>query len=492
MFSYPSSTAKPTWTLLSRSFAFRAGARFTGLLSPTFFQQHAQRHAVCFGAGDTDTFSAPVALWAWLTQVLSGSKSCLAAGARVLVLCCSLNRPLPSAFTGGYCKARAKLPVPFLRDSTTDLGLQLEGRAADHWKWHGRHVKLVDGTIVLVPDTDENLAEFPQQRSQKRGTSYTFMRLVVLLAFATAALLDAACGPYRGKGSGEISLLHSLLPQLHADDILIGDRYYASYGLLALLLEQHVDGCFRLPVGREPEFAKGQRLAANDYRHTWSKPQCRPKWISKETWDALPQTLEIRLLRFPVSRRGFRTRVVYLVTTLLDARAYPAEALARLYRERWHAELDIRSIKQTLGMKLLSCKTPAMLRAELWVHLLGYNLVRCLLAQAASWEKGCKPRELSFKGGVQLLDAFRWLLSCGEPEAEEVEGRLAQTLSAAVAVHRVGNCADRYEPREVKHRQRKYVEFSKSRQERKAELAQRPEEEGDKGRGKNRPSGRQR
>jgi hypothetical protein len=371
----------------------------------------------------------------------------------------------------------------------TDLGVQLEGRAPDDWKWHGRNVKIVDGSIVLLPDTEANLPEFPQQRSQKRGTSYTCMRLVVLLGFATAALLDAACGPYRGKGSGEISLLHSLLPQLHAHDVLLGDRYYGSYGLLAVLAGQQVDGCFRLPACREQEFRHGEQLGENDYLHTWTKPECRPKWISKETWAALPASLTVRLIYFRISQRGWRTQQVYLVTTLLDHRRYSAADLAGLYRARWHAELDIRAIKQGLGMKLLACKTPALVHAELWVHLLAYNLVRCVLAQSAA-ERGLPARQLSFQGGVQTLEAFRWLLSCQEAPSGEVSRETAAALTAAVSVHRVGNRPGRWEPREIKHRQRKYPELKKARRHRRAELAEPAEEKGDKGRGKARPSGR--
>jgi len=488
---YPPGAAQPTFALLSRAFAFRPQARFTGLLDPAFFQQHADRHQLAFGLGDADTFNAPVTLWAWLTQALSAAKSCTAASARVLVLCCGLGRPLPSANSGAYCKARAKLPEAFLRDLATDLGRRLEGQALPEWHWHGRPVRIVDGAVVLLPDSDANLQAYPQQRSQKRGTSYACLRLVVLLAFATGALLGAACGPYRGKKTGEISLFHSLLLGLRPGDVALGDRYYGSYGLLALLAGRQVDGCFRLPVGREAAFGKGQALGEDDYLHTWRKPECRPKWLDLETWKALPETLPVRLVRFRVSQPGFRSARVYLVTTLLDARAYPREALARLYRQRWHAELDLRSIKQGLGMKLLRCQSPDRVRAELWAHLLGYNLVRCVLAQAAS-ERGVAPRQLSFQRGVQLLDAFRWLLSAGAAATEEEPAESAAALSAALAVRRVGGRPDRYEPREVKHRQRKYPELKKGRRQRREELRASPAEAGPKGRGRSRPSGRQR
>jgi len=488
MSSYPSSPQQPTFSLLSRSFAFCPGARFTGLLEPAFWEALAQQHHVHFGAGAGDTFNAPVTLWAWLSQVLSPRKSCVAAVARVLVLCASLSRPLCSANSGAFCKARAKLPVAFLQAATRQLGQAVEQRALPGWRWHNRSVKVVDGSIVQLPDTAENLAVYPQQRSQKPGTSPTCLRLVVVLALATAGLLDAATGPYRGKNSGEMSLLHSLLGQFQAGDIALGDRYYGCYLLLAGLPRRGVDGCFRLPVQKEETFASGIPLGPDDWLQTWDKPR-RPEWIAPEAWAELPGQIQVRVLRLHVGRPGWRTREVYLVTTLTDARTYPAADLGALYRARWNAELDLRALKQTLGLKMLTCQTPALIEAELWVHLLGYNLTRCVMAQAA-WQAGVCPRQLSFAAAVQTLDAFRWLLGCSDQD----RAVLGAAVAVALASQRVGQRPDRYEPREIKHRQRKYPELKKSRQHRRHELREpgsppgaRP---GRKGAGQNRPSGR--
>src|SRR5262245_21968418 len=167
MSSYPSSPEQPTFALLSRSFAYRQGARFTGLLEPSFFQGVTDEHGLDFGCGRDDTYNPAVTTWAWLTQVLSPAKSCAAASARVLVLCASLSRPLPSANPGALCKARAKLTAAFLKDVTLRLGQSVERRALPGWHWQGRPVKLVDGMLVQLPDTEENLAAYPQQRSQK-------------------------------------------------------------------------------------------------------------------------------------------------------------------------------------------------------------------------------------------------------------------------------------------------------------------------------------
>jgi hypothetical protein len=489
MSCYPTTGEPPTFSLLSRCFAYRQGARFTGLLAPEFFQSIADKHDVHFGEGQGDTFNAPVTTWAWLTQVLSPVKSCAAASARVLVLCVSLSRPLPSANPGALCKARGKLKAAFLKDLALTLGESVERNALPYWRWKRRPVKIADGALLQLPDTEANLQVYPQQRSQKRGTSYTCMRVVVLLAFATAGLLGAASGPYRGKGSGEMSLLFSLLQKVESGDVLLGDRYYGCYLLLAGLPLRGADGCFRLPVYKEKTFASGRRLGPDDWLQTWDKP-CRPKWISPEEWDALPQQVQVRVLRVRVRRPGWRAEQVYLVTTLLDAEAYPASEVAALYLARWNAELDIRSLKVGLGMKMLTCKTPEMVEAELWAHLLGYNLTRCVMAQAAL-DKGHCPRQLSFAGAVQTLEAFRWLLCCCDKDPQT----LGEVLSTAVATHRVGNRPGRYEPRELKHRQRKYPELKTSRQQRRQELSRPGAASGEKGRkggGKDRPSGRQR
>jgi hypothetical protein len=287
------------------------------------------------------------------------------------------------------------------------------------------------------------------------------MRLVVLLSLASGGLLGAADGPYRGQHSGELSLLGRLLERVGPDDVLVADAAYCCFALLALLRTRQAHGLVHLHTGRH------RPNLTEDSEQTWHKPAERPEWIDEETWAELPEQLTVRLLRVVVKQRGFRPKVLHLATTLCDVAAYPKEEVAALYRDRWQGELDLRSLKQTLGVKLLRCQTPEMVRAELWAHLLGYNLVRTVTAQAA-WDKGYQPRQLSFSGAVRTLDEFRWLLCCSEQGAEELGG----VLASALATHRVGQRPDRYEPREIKHRQRKYPELSKGRGERRRELAE--------------------
>lgn len=481
---YPNASGRSAFSLLSLAFAFCPDARFTGLLAPSFFQSLADKHSVSFGQGHDDTFCPSVTVWTWLGQALRRCCSCAGAVSRVVLLFVSLGRSPCSSDSGAFCKARAKLPEPFLRDLTVELGKQIEANALDEWKWRGRTVKFADGTLVRLVDTAENLQEFPQQRSQKKGLSSTTLRVVVLLAFATAALTEAAYGPYRGKGSGEMSLLLQTFASIAPGEVLVGDRYYGSYLLLALLLRRGADGCFRLPVSRQKDFHQGQRLGEDDYLQTWPKPR-RPKTVDKQTWDSLPDQITVRVSRVAIAQRGFRSEEVYVVSTLGDASQYSKADVGSLYFGRWNVEVDIRSIKQGLGLAELSCKSPEMVKSELWVHLLAYNLVRCAMAQAAL-DKGLKPRDLSFAGAVDTLTAFGDLLSLGQKDGNEMR----EVISKAIARHRVGKRPGRSEPREVKRKPRKYKELKKPRKQRREELQTQKGGKKDKGRGKDRPSGR--
>jgi hypothetical protein len=271
------------------------------------------------------------------------------------------------------------------------------------------------------------------------------------LTFATAALVGAAYGPVKGKESGETALFRTLLGQLQKGDVVVADRYFCSYWMLALLGQLGVDAAFRLHQRRHCDFRRGQRFGRHDHVVQWPKPQ-RPEWMDNATYESLPDELTLREVRVIIETPGVRVRSLVVVTTLLDVKQYSRNDIAELYHHRWHVELDIRSIKQTLGMDVLSCKTPEMLEKELWVYLLGYNLVRQAQVQAAL-AQGCRPRQLSFAGAVQTLNAFRWLLQCSEG------GRLlfaCQILYVAVATHRVGDRPDRVEPRRLKRRKQRY------------------------------------
>jgi hypothetical protein len=456
---------RPTFASVLRSFGAVDGLPFADVLTEQVIQKACADEKVFFGDGDDDIYTPAVTLWAFLSQCLSASKSCLAAVARVMVLRLALGLPTCSAGSGAYCKARPKLIETLLRRLTLQVGSAVEDQAPDGWRWKSRRVFLADGCEASMPDTAANQKEYPQLKSQKKGLGFPRLRLVVVLAFATACLVGGAIGPCKGKGTCETELFRGLLDRFQSGDVVVADRFYCTWWLIALMQDRGIDACFRLHHLRHYDFTKGQQLGKGDHVVRWAKP-VRPDWMDEKMYHGLPAFLEVREVHVVVSHPGYRVRQFVAATTLTDASRYTAADVADLYHKRWHVELDIRAIKQTLGMDILSCKTPKMIRCEVWAHLLAYNLVRKVLAQAALAGQ-VMPRQLSFAGAVQILDAFRWLLVC--ISAADVP-RMVAALLVAVGTHRVGNRPGRVEPRENKRRRNPKHLLMKTRAERRAEL----------------------
>jgi len=376
---------------------------------------------------------------------------CVAAVARVIVLLTAMGRPPCSSATGAYCKARAKLPEKFLKRLTYEVGAELEDQAPAAWRWHNRRTLLLDGSTSTLPDTPENQRAYPPPSTQRRGVGFPMIRLVVLLGLATAAVVGAAFGRYAGKQTGETALLRQLFDQLRAGDVIVADPCHCSYFMIALLMQRGVDVVFRMHQIRHYDFRRGQGLGRNDHIVEWVRPQ-RPRWMDAATYHTIPETLTIRELRFNMETPGFRTNEIVVATTLVDHQTYPLDEIADLYHQRWHAELDLRSIKQTLGMDELVCKTPEMARKEFWTYLLAYNLARKVAAQAAIEHELC-PRQISFAGTVQTLEAFGMALLTVD-SANRLS--LCRTVLIAIATHRVGERPGQVEPRRLKRRRHKY------------------------------------
>ena len=448
-----------------RSFVQTDGLSFSDVLSAERIQEIADQEHVSFGTADTNVYSVPVTLWAFLSQVTSSSKSCVSAVARVLVLLGILGRPRCNAGSGAYCKARAKLPERFLQRLACVVGSQLEDQAPHAWRWRRHRVILVDGSTLSMPDTPENQSVYPQSRSQRPGVGFPLLRWVALIGLATAAVLDSAFGPCRGKETGETALFRTMLDSLRPGDVLVADRYYCSYWLIALAQARGVHVVFRKHQLRSTDFRRGRRLGHQDHVVTWTKP-ARPKWMDEDTYAELPNELAVREVRGSITTPGCRTRSIVVITTLTDAREYPREAILELYHHRWNAEVDLRSIKTHMNMDILRCLSPEMVRKEIWTHLLAYNLVRQVMAEAAR-EHDVTPRQLSFTAALQTINEYRPLLlavtNAGLPA-------LIQAILAAIATHRVGNRPNRCEPRKVKRRPKPYTRLTRPRAEERAEL----------------------
>ena len=395
-------------------------------------------------------------VWVFLSQCLSADHSCRDAVARLIAWLVAEGRRPCSADTGAYCTARGNLPEEALHQLVRDTGMEAEDEADESWLWQGRRVRVIDGSTITMPDTPANQAAYPQQENQKPGCGFPLARILVIFSLAVGTVLDAAIGKYQSKQTGENSLFRTLHDVLSEGDVALADRYFSGWFDIALPLARGIDVVVRKHQARHTDFRRGERLGDDDHLVSWSKP-ARPKWMSAEQYAELPDELTLREVRIHVVQKGFRTRSLVVVTTLVDAERYPPEAIALLYRRRWQAELHLRSLKTVLQMDHLRCKTPERVRNEFYTHLLGYNLLRGVMARAA-FEADRSPGEISFKGTPQTLQQFLPILLTSVSSE-----RWCEALLTAVATHVVGNRPDRFEPRLVKRRPKPYKHLREPR-----------------------------
>jgi hypothetical protein len=417
--------------------------------------------------GEDDIFSTDIVLWAFLAQSLRDGKgaACSAAVADIATYMLQTGQRPPSGDTGDYCRARAKLSLPALRRLVVDSAGQLERDAAPSWLWKGLHAKLVDGFTFTMPDTLENQEAFPQAKTQAPGVGFPIARCCTVVSLATACVCDLAVGPYAGKETGENALLRDLPEVFDENDVVVFDRYYCSFMMLAILALRGVQVCVRLHQCRTDDFRRGLRLGEDDHLITWTRP-ARPPWMSESQYEQIPETLTLRELRFEVTVPGRRTETLTVVTTLTDPRAYPREDLAALYGFRWNVELDIRAIKQTLSLDHVRCQSPDMVRRELWVTLLAYNLIRKVIATSAALH-GKQPRRLGFALACQTILSSWMLLSTGSCADS---GALYAATLAQIAANAVANRPGRIEPRVLKRRRHRYPLMQRPRNQLRAEL----------------------
>ena len=380
----------------------------------------------------------------FLAQALSEDRSCQHAVNEWFVAREAAGFSSISTNTAAYCCARQRLPIQLLRELTRHSGDELRQRSVQQWKWKGRCVKMVDGTTLSMPDTEENQAKYPQPKTQQPGVGFPLCRLVGVLDLSTGGVIDVAFGACEGKGSGEQGLLRQLLDScLNYGEVLLGDAFFPSYFLLWTLQMMDVD-CLCEQMGgraRSTDFRRGESLGARDHLITYEKPKVKPDWLPQADYDAAPQTLVVRELR---CNAGKGNKGKTLVTTMCCPKRYKKGELKQLYKQRWQIEINFRHIKTTLGMDVLSCKTPEMVEKEIWVYLMAYNLIRILMAQAAL-QSSRLPNTLSFKHCAQL-----WLAWGRHSEIDNQANLTA--LFTAMAQRRVGNRPGRIEPRQRKRR----------------------------------------
>ena len=304
---------------------------------------------------------------------------------------------------------------------------------------------------MTLPDTAANQQQYPQQKIQQPGLGFPVARIVGIVCLSSGAILHAAMGAYQGKGASEHALLRQLMDSFEPGDVVLADRYYCSYFLIALLMAKGADVVFQQHASRQTNFRTGQKLGARDHIVAWQKPKLIPDWMTPAQYESFPNEINMREVK-----AGNRI----LVTTLLSDKITSKFALTELYKQRWHVELDLRNIKTVLGMETLHCKTPDMNEKEMWVYFLAYNIIRLLIAASAA-KADMLPRHISFKHTLQI-----WLARHSQHAAYDAHD--TDTLLMLIAQQRVGNRPGRIEPRNLKRRPKAFPLLMKPRKEARA------------------------
>lgn len=441
---------------------------FSDILSVDVIEQALAALHVCW----VDRVYTPlVTLCVFLGQAMSADHSCRAAVARLIAYRVARKESACSAETGAYCQARKRLPEGFFSQIARQTGRGLDDNIDSRWLWKSRRVYIFDGATVSMPDTFENQEAYPQPPQQKPGLGFPLARIAVIFSLACGAVLDVGVCRYAGKGQSELALLRQMWSIFQPGSIMLADRLMCAWTELVMLKQRGVDSVCRFTSHRKADFRRGKRLGKDDHIVTWLKPM-KPRTIDTRTYNSLPDSLTIRECRVQVAQPGFRVRVLVIATTLLDHVQFPPSELAELYRARWNAELDLRSLKQTMQMDVLRCKTPELVRKELWTHILAYNLIRTIIAQAAAIHH-LEPRSISFKGAIQSLEAFQPVIALqGEGNAAH-RMWLFHELLDAIATHRVADRPNRYEPRTRKRHPKSFAYLQKPRAQIKLDMANR-------------------
>lgn len=396
--------------------------------------------------------------WAFLSQVLSPGSSCREIVRKVQAWYGPQGGAQPDSRTGAYCQARARLPLAQLQATHEHLAQKLTGqnRLEDHWL--GRRVKVIDGTGLSMPDTVANQKVWPQPSTQKPGCGFPVVKLVACFCLASGALLSWVQGTLKDH---DCRLLQKLLDCFQKGDVVLADRGFSSFANLAVLAARGVDAVLRLHHFRKLDWRSGRRLGPRDRVVRWSKGPWQGQLWTRAQWAELPEHLDVRVVEILVAVPGFRTQKLVLVTTLLDAHEFSAAELGGLYFRRWAVELFFRDIKQTLGMDVLRCQTPAMVEKEIVMHALAYNLIRALMQDIAH-SQAVALGHISFKGTVDALRQWQELFEGSRVHPRRVR-QLRQKFYQAVAGDPLLVRPGRSEPRVVKRRPKNFRLLTKPR-----------------------------
>ncbi len=390
-------------------------------------------------------FPVMVTFWVFLAQVIDQNSSCRDCVRRVQAWRAKAGEQLSDTSTSAYCQARLKLPVALLTRIFEALGEWIKQRHQESYLWQGHKVKVIDGTGMSMPDTKQNRKKWPYAGGQKPGCGFPVVQLVGLFCLNTGRLVRFVTSSWKCH---EIPQARQLIGWVHPDEILLADRGFCGWMLIALFLRKQVHVVLRLHQ------ARGDRSGQS----VWKKPKRQPNW-ELSLWKELPADLTMRIVHFRVEIPGFRTQHIALVTSLLDTVAYPDKSLAELYLRRWRVELFYRDIKCSLGLDVLRCKTPDMIEREIWMQAIAYNLVRALMLEAAITHS-IDVERLSFKGSIDTLLAWAPLLPVGKPRKSK---QFIAELLLVIASDQVPLRPKRSEPRAKKRRPKNYQLLTKPR-----------------------------
>ena len=398
-------------------------------------------------------FTPYMTLYAFLSQVFADDGSCRRAVIEVATILKAQGKKVCSTATGAYCTAKKRLPLELLQTLVRRLGQDLNQQAKEVWA-HGR-VLVVDGSGFSMPDTESNASKFIRhganthgKANKKSGVAFPIGRIGALFSLATGAVVDMTVSTWKGKGTGEISLLYDIWSHLKAGDTLLGDSLFSAYSVVAKAVADRVHIV--------TELKKTSQWRINPKIEDQIIEIDRPRWnrenssISGPEHDALPEKIKVRVIKITCAPKGFRPKTKFILTTHIDSKKVPKSDLADLYSKRWQVEFNLRSIKTVLGMDILRSTSEDMVVKEVWVHMLAYNLVRETMCAVAA-TKRCLPSEVSFRATQQIMSAWRLVNAVrGKPlhQDEMIELLMSQSL--------VGQRPDRYEPRAIKRRQKSY------------------------------------
>ncbi len=422
-------------------FARNEGLPFADILTEASIREVLNDHGVKFR---DRVFSPVTTIWGFLSQVLSEDHSCRDTVSRIIAHRAASGETVCSPNTASYCNARSRIPTSVLSTLATRTAKELQASVPDQWKWNGRSVFIFDGSSVSMPDTPENQAVYPQPPTQQPGLGFPLARIGMLLSLATGACHDLAIAPYEGKGTGETNLFRRMYDTLKPGDVVLADALFDDYFIACELCQRGIDIVAHAQYERTGSWAIESRPDGDIL--VWQRPQ-KPRGMTGEQYRTYPEQLLMREVTVDAHDKNNRARQFKVVTTIL-ALSIDGKQIGDLYERRWDGEVDIRSIKSTMQMDILRCKTPDMVHKEIWTHLLAYNLLRTIMAVAAN-ENDIEPRQVSFKGAKQALTAFAPKIEAAWPEDR---APLIDAMLTTIAYHRVGDRPERWEPRARKRR----------------------------------------